>query len=257
MSLRRTHDHRFAIVRWFGSRARERAAIQWLREVLAEEKVTAGLSWDSRPLASSRSSGRGCGGSPRRRVLAPAVAGLALFGMASGMTMPSPGDASGASEVLLTAEDRSTEAFVVGADGLWPGKEVERTITVANASAVPFTSIALRASALISSLLDTDPVDGLQLRVDRCSTPWRAAEDGESFMCPGVMSAALAQKPAIGSDRVLAGLAATRPEGADYLRLVLGLPETAGNEFQGQSSRLRFSFTGAGRPPQQPPHHGR
>jgi spore coat-associated protein N len=131
---------------------------------------------------------------------------------------------------------------MAGGDGLVPGQAIEQTFPISNRSDDEFRSITLRTVATSTSLLDSDPVNGLQLSLDACSVPWEGRLDG-SYWCAGREAVVLAPRAVIG-DVALHGLSTTRPGGSDHLRLTMSLPGSADNRFQGQTSQIRFSFTG-------------
>jgi spore coat-associated protein N len=144
--------------------------------------------------------------------------------------------------VVLRGDDHATEAEIVGGDGLVPGQAVERTFAISNRSRDAFRVVTLRTVATTTSLLDSEPVNGLQLSFDACSVPWeRRLQD--SYSCPGKQAVVLPPHPVIG-DFSLRGLSANTPGGGDHLRLTMLLPSSADNRFQGQKSQIRFSFTG-------------
>lgn len=68
-----------------------------------------------------------------------------------------------------------------------------------------------------------------------------------SFSCRGAATLVLARRAVIGTAIPLNGLSVTKPGGVDYLRLTLLLPVLADNRFQGQSSRITYSFQGTSR----------
>lgn len=248
-SQRRT-DLRFG----FRPPLRASSAGRWLREAMAEDRRYAGYDPDIK------------GGSPApqrwgQRAMIGAIAGILVLGMVQNIaggvspddgarvfsmaaltnTASAPED-SEAGGVVLRGDGHAAEAEMAGGDGLVPGQVVERTFPISNRSDDEFRSVTLRTVATTTSLLDSDPVNGLQLSFDACSVPWEGGLDG-SYSCPGREAVVLAPRPVIG-DVALNGLSATSPGGRDHLRLTMSLPGSADNRFQGQTSQIRFSFTG-------------
>lgn len=159
---------------------------------------------------------------------------------------PQSSDAGG---IVLQGTGLTSEATIASGDGLVPGRAIERTLPVSNRSHDSFDVITLRTLATTSSLLDSDPVNGLQFSIEACSVPWTREDStlGTSYSCPGRQAVVLRQRPIIGHVQ-LEGLSAISPRGTDYLRLTTLLPSSADNRFQGQTSQIRYSFTGRSSP---------
>jgi hypothetical protein len=121
--------------------------------------------------------------------------------------------------------------------GLVPGGTLTRPITLVNDGTADLSSVSLTTVATASSLLDTDPSDGLQLSVGSCSVAWTA--DG---ICAGEQKAQLAPGPTIRT--ALLRDPASRSAGrTDHLAVTVALPESAGNEFNGLRSAVVLTFT--------------
>lgn len=176
-------------------------------------------------------------------IAAPWVLGAQIQGTAASHS------ARGDRTVVLRADGGATHVAMGGAQGFFPGKSVERILTLSTPSGTEFEAVTLTTEAGVTSLLDSDPVDGLQLSIDACSVPWQSEGIGESasFSCRGAVTLVLARRAVIGTAIPLNGLSVTKPGGVDYLRLTLLLPVSADNRFQGQSSRITHSFQGTSR----------
>jgi hypothetical protein len=127
-----------------------------------------------------------------------------------------------------------------------PGDTAVLTLNVVVPSGGPV--VALTTEAEPSSLLDQDPVDGLRLEIERCSGPWQAMPGGNRprYGCPGRSFPVLAQQPVVLSNVALPNLDAGQAE--QHLLLSLTLPESAGNDFQGLSSTIHYTFTASEQP---------
>ena len=99
-----------------------------------------------------------------------------------------------------------------------------------------------------SSLLDTDAVNGLRLKIDSCSVAWTAVAPttAPTYTCGGTITTVLADKAVIGANTLISTTAITHGV-TDRLRVTLTLPTTAGDTFQGASSTINFAFTGSQR----------
>lgn len=122
---------------------------------------------------------------------------------------------------LSITTDRGATAVVNLAD-LTPGDSMDRTITVQNAGNLAFR-YTVSASQTSSTLLWTDPVDGLQLTVKTA---------GGSVLYAGPLSG-------LGT---LAGPTILAPGTTELLRYTFAFPTTAGNTFQGLVQDLTLVF---------------
>jgi spore coat-associated protein N len=125
------------------------------------------------------------------------------------------------------------------------GDQLQRTFDLRGLSSAPIAEVALTAKARPSSMLDRDRVNGLQLRIDRCSKSWHEPQRPYRYTCPGRQTEILAWRPVIGTNVPLAGLAGLKQGRAVHLLLTLELPQSAPNALQGQRSRLIYTFTAA------------
>ncbi len=148
--------------------------------------------------------------------------------------------------VSLAAPADSSDGATFNASALVPGTTVATAIDlVVNTSLRPYT-ITVTTMATSSSLLDQDPRTGLRLTIDRCSIPWEpvpgTARPG--YRCPGRSVSVLAPRPVLTSNLPLSNLDADADadEGKHHLLFSLTLPENAGNEFQGLSSTIHYTF---------------
>jgi hypothetical protein len=107
-------------------------------------------------------------------------------------------------------------------------------------SAVTLTSWATR-----SSVLDSDPANGLQLTVESCSVAWTTSAAAPA--CSGAVRSYFSA-PIVVTDRVMAGSSALAPGATDHLLLTASLPSSASTDaFEGATSGLNFMFTGVQR----------
>jgi hypothetical protein len=167
---------------------------------------------------------------------AAAVAGLGTFGSFTGSTSPTAvAIQDGVVSVNLAAGDGT--ASVPLSYSLSPGASSTKTINLVNDGSAPLASIDLATVATSSSILDTDPTNGLQMTVVSCSVAWAA--DGS---CSGVQRTVLGSGPAVRTAGLVDpfGLAAGA---TDHLAVTMALPVTAGDAFKSQSSSLSLTFT--------------
>jgi spore coat-associated protein N len=143
--------------------------------------------------------------------------------------------------------------LTLGATDLVPGDTMQRTVNIKNTSAgtgcVDATSVKLttKATACVgtcqSSLLNTDTTNGLQMSIDKCSVAWTESGTAPAYTytCGGTTTSVLASTPIIVANSVLSNIVPTTNTD-NFLRVNLSFPSTAGNTFQGLTSRVEYSF---------------
>ena len=73
------------------------------------------------------------------------------------------------------------------------GDSVQRVFDLRNVGHTRIHALALTTVAVPSTPLVSDPVNGLQIRIDRCTKAWRTPPHGTGFTCPGQVTQVLAQ----------------------------------------------------------------
>jgi len=143
----------------------------------------------------------------------------------------------------------TTNRMTVSASNIVPGDSLQRAVNLINGGNVNLGSITLTSAASVSSVLDTDATNGLQVAIDRCSVAWTEAgtNPAYTYTCSGTTSVVLASRAVIGSAIALSNLTTTTAGNTDYLRVTLTFPSGAGNTLQTQSSTINFTFNGAQR----------
>lgn len=177
--------------------------------------------------------------------LLAAAAGVAGMGTYGGFTTSTSASADvKAGVVNLAVGTGANNRLSVAASGAVPGDSIQRAVTLSNGGDQNLASIALTTAASPSSKLDTDVVNGLQMKIDGCTVPWTEAGTSPSltYTCSGTTTAVLASRGVTGSNLALAGLASVTAAKTDYLRVTLTVPVTADNTFQGLNSTMSFSF---------------
>ncbi|MBI4214054.1 MAG: hypothetical protein HY534_07080, partial [Chloroflexi bacterium] len=124
-----------------------------------------------------------------------------------------------------------------------PGQTFEVIAALRNDAAVGFTyTLSVEAEPGQSSILDTDPITGLQLAIYRCS-PSTTLCDVLVYSGPAiVVNQPMGGPQAVGTGGAQQGLG---PGQFDYVSMRFTLPASAGNEFQGATSVLKFVWTAA------------
>jgi hypothetical protein len=118
-------------------------------------------------------------------------------------------------------------------------------IDLVNDGNTPLSAVSLKSWATQSSVLDTDLVNGLQLRVESCPVAWSTGSGAPT--CGGTVRL-YSDGPIVVNNLTLTGSAALAAGATDHLRLTASLPSTAsGDAFEGATSGLSFQFTGVQR----------
>lgn len=157
--------------------------------------------------------------------------------------------ASGTVTIALGATGASTNRLNVNATAIAPGDTMQRSVDLSNTGTIDLASVTLTTTATVSSALDTDATNGLQMTIDRCSQAWTEAGVSPAFTytCGGSTSSVLASRAIIGSGLSLSNMSSVTQGSTDRLRVTLSFPSAAGNSFQGLSSTISYSFTGTQR----------
>lgn len=168
---------------------------------------------------------------------AAAVAGLGTYGGFTGSTKADQEVASG--KVVIELGSTGNTLTTAVAD-LLPGDSVEKFATLTNSGSA-LNGVALTASTANATVLTTDAVNGLQVTIESCSTPWTEVSNGPDTCAAGAKSV-LATSPVIGANRALSNLASVASGSSDILKITTRLPATADNTFQTKSSTISFTF---------------
>jgi hypothetical protein len=141
----------------------------------------------------------------------------------------------------LHAAMSGTLGLDADATGLAPGDVAVRTATLDNRGKSAIGAIAFSVAVTRSSALDRDPRAGLQIRVDRCSTPWTAGS-GTVLSCAGRVSEVVGWRPLAASLSPWQ-LGSLPAKASEYLRVSLLLPANAGAPQAGRRTTIEYRFT--------------
>jgi hypothetical protein len=176
---------------------------------------------------------------------AVAVAGLGTFGGFTDTTSP-VGTKVDSGVVSIDVSAAGGSGVVPFAGGLMlAGDSRTHLVDLVNDGTTALSSVALKSWATTSSILDSDPVHGLQLTVESCSVAWVAT--GSDHTCAGTERSFYAGRIVV-ANQPLAGAASLVAGATDHLLLTATLPASAtGDAFEGAESGLNFMFTGTQR----------
>jgi hypothetical protein len=176
---------------------------------------------------------------------AVAVAGLGTMGGFTDSTAPVGTKVD--TGVLSIDLSRPGGSSAVPFDGglMLAGDSRTTLIDLVNDGDTPLSAVTLTSWATQSSVLDTDPVNGLQLEVASCSVAWTSSASAPT--CSGSVRTYVSA-PIVVTDRALTGSVALAAGATDHLLLTAALPSSAsGDAFEGATSGLNFMFTGVQR----------
>ena len=179
-------------------------------------------------------------------LVAITIAGVggAAFAAFSATTTASQSIGSGTMAFVDIAANGAGQRLSVGASEIAPGDTIERAVTLTNTGTVAMVGATLTTTATTSSDLDADTVNGLQMIIEKCSTPWtESAVPPYTYSCGGTPTTVLASTPVIGANQALAGLD-VGASATNNLRVTLTLPSSAGNTFQNLDSVIQYTFSG-------------
>ena len=175
--------------------------------------------------------------------MAGAMAGLGTYATFTSATSASQSTSSGTVTIALGATGASTNRLTVGASNIAAGDTLQRSVDLIDSGSIDLASVTLTTTATVSSLLDTDTTNGLQMVIDRCSVAWTEAGPPYTYTCSGTSSTVLVSQPVIGSNLALSNLTSTTHGNTDHLRVTLTLPSGAPNANETQSSTISYTFS--------------
>jgi hypothetical protein len=175
--------------------------------------------------------------------VAAAVAGLGTFGEFTAST--DAVDATVDTGVMNVDVTYGGTSFPVPVStvNLLPGDKVSAPLDLRNAGDVDLSSLTLDSYATKSSLLDTDAVHGLQLRLETCESAWVRTD--EAYSCGG--GAGTVYAGPVLAKKELTGLRSQTAGSIDHLLATVSFPTTGGDTMQNQGSSLEFVFHAAQR----------
>jgi spore coat-associated protein N len=190
---------------------------------------------------------------------AGAIAGLGTFATFTSTTSATHQVTAGKVEIALGASGAANR-LSVSATNVVPGDTINRVVDLISTSTDPMASVKLTTSATVSSVLDTNTTDGLQMYIRNCSVAWTEAGSSPAFTytCSGTTTAVLATAGAptniittTAGGVTLTNLSATTTAGpvTDHLLLTIVLPQanTSANLTTPPSSTIDYSFAGTQR----------
>lgn len=180
---------------------------------------------------------------------AASIAGLGTYASFTGTTSATQIVSSGTVVIALGVTGASTNRLTVNASNIVPGDTIQRSADLNNTGNQNMAAITLSATPTVTSLLDSDATNGLQMVIDKCSVAWTEAGTSPAFTytCSGTTSSVLASRAVIGTNLALSNLSSTTAGASDHLRVTLTFPSGAGNTFQNLSSTIAYTFTGTQR----------
>ncbi|NEK59162.1 hypothetical protein GCU56_22885 [Geodermatophilus sabuli] len=177
---------------------------------------------------------------------AAAVAGLGTFGTFTDSTTPISAEVKAGSVDIDLAQGAVTIPATT-ADFV-PGDSLSRTVTLSNKGTSALSMVSLGVTAPVSSVLNTDITNGLQLTLKSCTVAWTqgGTATAPTYTCVGGTEKTFGAGPVVGTFG-MAAANSLNPAGVDHLVFTVTLPTTADNTFQGKTSKLELTFSGTQR----------
>jgi spore coat-associated protein N len=180
---------------------------------------------------------------------AASIAGLGTFATFSGTATANHTVGSGTLSLVLGATGASTNRLNVNASNIAAGDTIQRSFDLTSGGTLNMASVNLTTAATTSSKLDTDPTNGLQMVIDKCSAAWTESGTAPAYTysCGGTTTSVLVSRAVIGSTIALSNLGVLTGGATDHLRLTLTLPSAADSTFEGLTSTISYTFSGVQR----------
>ena len=183
-----------------------------------------------------------------------AAALLGSVGGVSGGTLAAkladPSKAEAATVEIALGKPGKKTTLSQPAVGLAAGDQLPRPFDLKHSGGAALAGIALTTTAPVSSALDTDAVNGLQLQIDLCAKRWKSIKETKRYGCPEATVPVILPRPVIGANLALGNLGTLLlKKGKEHLLLTLSLPASAPNTLQGKTSSLTYTFIGTGAAP--------
>jgi hypothetical protein len=181
--------------------------------------------------------------------VAATIAGLTSFGSFTDSTEPvNTGVDTGVLSINV-ADAGDSLSMPFGGGLMLAGDSRSYRLDLVNDGSASLSTVTMTSRATTSSILDTDPVNGLQLTMKNCTVPWTVS--GSVYSCGGTQSTVYsgpivtANRTITGPSSTGSGAASTNVGGVDHLLLTASIPSSAsGDAFEGATSSLDFVFTG-------------
>ena len=179
------------------------------------------------------------------------IAGLGTFATFTSSTSASQAISSGTVAISLGQAGTADNRLTIGATGLVPGDTMQRRVKLTNGGGnenLASVTLSTVDTTATDTVLTTDAVKGLQMKVEKCSVAWvESAAAPYTYSCGGSTTEVLAPRAVIGSGLELPGLSALTAGNTDDLVVTVSLPTTADNTFQGKSATIEYTFLGTQR----------
>lgn len=188
-------------------------------------------------------------GTRRKLLLSVAAVGASVAVMAVGTYASFTASASrghqvttGVPQLVLGDTGAASNRLGIDALNIAPGETWYRSFDVTNGGSAHFSTVTLSTDVTTSSILDSDPVNGLQARIERCSVPWveAGAQPDFTYTCAGTRTVVVPFRPVVMTTVPLPGMHVLNPGGTDHLLLTEMLPTTADSTFVNRMTALTF-----------------
>ena len=124
------------------------------------------------------------------------IVGVGAFAVFTDSQSVSRTDSSGTVTLSPIGVNAVNNRLSVGASNLAAGDTVQRAVDIKNTGSITLADIKLTTNTTVSSLLDTDTTNGLQMVIDKCSVAWTEAgvAPAYTYTCSGATTVVLATR---------------------------------------------------------------
>ena len=175
--------------------------------------------------------------------VAATIAGLSTFGSFTDSTTPVDTQVDSGVLSINLADAGDSLSMPFGGGLMLAGDSRSFRVDLVNDGDTALGTVSMTSRATASSILDTDPSVGLQLRLIDCSVPWTVS--GSTYSCAGTQTVFYSGPIVVsGSGPTLPNPTSANVGGVDHILMTASRPSSAsGDELEGATSSLEFTFT--------------
>lgn len=157
---------------------------------------------------------------------------------------------------LTLADGDAAQALNGQGINVYPGSTNQRLVNLTIGGSVNFKTLTLVTtlcpSACVGSELNTDTVNGVQMKIERCTQAWTFSSGSapdKTYTCGGTTELVQSDYPILNTKSLTVDPndSLLTVGSVNYYRFTFSLPTTALNSMQGDLSGITFTFNGTQR----------
>ena len=114
-------------------------------------------------------------------MISAALVGVGTFATFTDTAAVSVAHTSGTVTLAPINANQANNRLSIGATNIAAGDTIDRAVNVKNTGSIDLANVVLTTTATVSSLLDTDATNGLQMILDKCSVAWTEAGSSPAY----------------------------------------------------------------------------